>query len=141
MSLPQMSEKHTLYRDDPSLPTYDSSYEPQPQPSPTRKNLLRLLGLCVVGYLSYTAFSSSPSGPITTLSTCQQSPILTPRGNVTDLYAPEPKKRIIDWLSGAVQIPTEAYDDMSDVEGDVRFKVFGAFHDCSSSPYIAFFLS
>ena len=121
------------YRDDPSLPTYDSSYEPAPPHSTKQKTCLRLLGLCLVGaFLTYTSLpvTSHTTAP-TAQSVCQQSPILTPRGNVTDLYAGGPKQRIIDWLSGAVQVPTEAYDDMIDVDGDARFKVFGAFHDCS----------
>lgn len=122
------------YRDDPSLPTYDSSYEPAPPRSTKQKTLLRLLGLSLVGaLLTYASLPvTSPNTAPTPQSVCQQSPILTPRGNVTDLYAAAPKQRIIDWLSGAVQVPTEAYDDMIDVDGDARFKVFGAFHDCSS---------
>ncbi|GHJ90046.1 hypothetical protein NliqN6_6448 [Naganishia liquefaciens] len=124
------SEKQQ-YRDDPSLPTHDSSYPLSPPQSSKRKHLLRLLGLCLVGsLLTYASLPAAPHGVTpTTQSVCQQSPILTPRGNTTDLYSAEPKRRIIDWLSGAVQVPTEAYDDMSDVEGDARFKVFEAFHD------------
>jgi hypothetical protein len=143
---PVISEKQALYQDDPLLPTYDQQSAVQPRPrTPAQKRkkaLLNLLGLCVANYLTLS-FTNSTSGLSSALvntgsaphtqSTCQQSPILTPRGNLTDLYAGDSKERIIQWLSGAVQIPTEAYDDMADVEGDERFKVFGDFHNCRSS--------
>ncbi|KAJ9120378.1 hypothetical protein QFC24_005335 [Naganishia onofrii] len=139
---PVISEKQALYQDDPLLPTYDQQSAVQPRPrTPAQKGkkaLLNLLGLCVAGYLTLS-FTNSTSGLSSALvntgsaphtqSTCQQSPILTPRGNLTDLYAGDSKERIFQWLSGAVQIPTEAYDDMADVEGDERFKVFGDFHN------------
>ncbi|KAF8494750.1 carboxypeptidase S [Hysterangium stoloniferum] len=39
------------------------------------------------------------------------------------------QQRAIDWLSGAVQIPTESYDQMDPVGVDPRWEVFGPFHD------------
>ncbi|KAJ9113981.1 hypothetical protein QFC22_005799 [Naganishia vaughanmartiniae] len=138
---PVISEKHSLYHDDPLLPTYDQqtpNHQPRTAAQKGKKALLNLLGLCVAGYLTLQ-FANSNSGLSSavvtsgskahTQSICQQSPILTPRGNLTDLYAGDQKDRIIQWLSGAVQIPTEAYDDMVDVEGDERFKIFGDFHN------------
>lgn len=139
---PVFSEKQSLYQDEPVLPTHDQQSAASRPRSPAQKGkkaLLNLLGLCAAGYvtLSLTTSTSSlysalisPSTVPQTQSTCQQSPILTPRGNLTDLYAGDSKERIIQWLSGAVQIPTEAYDDMADVEGDERFKVFDVFHNC-----------
>ncbi|KZP26579.1 carboxypeptidase S [Athelia psychrophila] len=37
--------------------------------------------------------------------------------------------RAIDWLAGAVRIPTESYDRMDAVGVDPRWEVFGPFHD------------
>ncbi|KAL1747945.1 hypothetical protein HDZ31DRAFT_30902 [Schizophyllum fasciatum] len=38
------------------------------------------------------------------------------------------KARVIDLLSGAVQVPTEAFDDMGPVGEEPRWEVFGDFH-------------
>ncbi|KAF4583535.1 hypothetical protein EYR38_002287 [Pleurotus pulmonarius] len=37
--------------------------------------------------------------------------------------------RAVEWLSQAVKIPTETYDDMGPVGGDDRWDAFGPFHD------------
>jgi Gly-Xaa carboxypeptidase len=34
----------------------------------------------------------------------------------------------VEWLSGAVRVPTESYDKMDDVGVDPRWEVFGPFH-------------
>ncbi|KAI0058987.1 carboxypeptidase S [Artomyces pyxidatus] len=39
------------------------------------------------------------------------------------------KGRAIDWLGGAVRIPTESYDKMGPVGEDVRWEAFQPFHD------------
>ncbi|KAG2145101.1 hypothetical protein DEU56DRAFT_788792 [Suillus clintonianus] len=39
------------------------------------------------------------------------------------------KMRAVDWLSGAVRIPTESYDQMGPVGTDPRWEKFSAFHD------------
>ncbi len=62
---------------------------------------------------------------------CAQSPVLTPKGNLTDVYQDQTKTRIINWLSGSVQIPTECFDVMGPTTGDdmdKRWKVFGDLH-------------
>lgn len=131
----KLSDKQ-LVVDDLALPTHDSSV-PTPKPRTFPKKLVALLlAGSLFPLLSTHLLFPSPStrDAPTTQSICQQSPILTPRGNVTELYTEKAKERIIDWLSGAVQIPTEAYDDMRDVEGDARFKVFGVFHECTYHP-------
>ncbi|KAJ7895118.1 hypothetical protein B0H13DRAFT_2234604 [Mycena leptocephala] len=42
------------------------------------------------------------------------------------------KARAIDLLAGAVQIPTESYDDMQPVGVDPRWEIFGEFHKHAS---------
>ena len=42
----------------------------------------------------------------------------------TDSY----KQRAIDWLAGAVQIPTESYDQMGEIGEDPRWEAFAPFH-------------
>ncbi len=61
---------------------------------------------------------------------CAQSPILHPSQKVTDVHAKEFRVRYIDWLSGAVKIPTECFDVMGPVESAPEWKVFQKFHDC-----------
>ncbi|KIK37885.1 hypothetical protein CY34DRAFT_15390 [Suillus luteus UH-Slu-Lm8-n1] len=39
------------------------------------------------------------------------------------------KMRAVDWLAGAVRIPTESYDQMDPVGTDPRWEKFGVFHD------------
>lgn len=63
-------------------------------------------------------------------SVCAQSPTLHPsRYNVTNVYSSEAKSRIVDWLSGAVQIPTESFDTMGPIGEDSRWDVFAPFHE------------
>ncbi|KAI0295384.1 carboxypeptidase S [Multifurca ochricompacta] len=38
-------------------------------------------------------------------------------------------KRAVQWLGGAVRVPTESYDDMGPVGVDKRWEAFGPFHD------------
>ncbi|KAI9064054.1 carboxypeptidase S [Trametes sanguinea] len=39
------------------------------------------------------------------------------------------KARAIEWLGGAVRVPTQSYDKMGPVGEDPRWEVFGPFHD------------
>ncbi|KAI5124192.1 hypothetical protein M0805_005043 [Coniferiporia weirii] len=39
------------------------------------------------------------------------------------------KEKSIDWLAGAVRVPTESYDQMDPVGVDPRWEKFGPFHD------------
>ena len=66
---------------------------------------------------------------------CAQSPVLTPSGNVTDVYLPDVKNRIVEWLSGAVQVPTECFDVMGPIGEDKRWDVFGSLHDYFEKSY------
>ncbi|KAJ4473833.1 hypothetical protein J3R30DRAFT_3707797 [Lentinula aciculospora] len=39
------------------------------------------------------------------------------------------KGRAVDWLSGAIRVPTESYDDLGPISEDPRWQTFGQFHD------------
>ncbi|KAG6810886.1 hypothetical protein H0H92_009916 [Tricholoma furcatifolium] len=39
------------------------------------------------------------------------------------------KARAIEWIAGAVKVPTESYDDLGAVGEDSRWEVLGPFHD------------
>ncbi|KAF8449022.1 hypothetical protein L210DRAFT_847620 [Boletus edulis BED1] len=67
---------------------------------------------------------------------CPQAPELTPVKNnvlwekLTENYGTEAfRLKAVDWLSGAIQIPTESYDQMDPVGVDPRWEKFAAFHD------------
>jgi Gly-Xaa carboxypeptidase len=68
-------------------------------------------------------------------SSCPQAPELVPKENA-DLWAKlgemaktdEFRMRAVDWLGGAVRIPTESYDRMDPVGVDPRWEIFGRFH-------------
>ncbi|KAI0073281.1 carboxypeptidase S [Panus rudis PR-1116 ss-1] len=70
------------------------------------------------------------------LELCPQPPFLTPHQhydvwvNISATYNSEAfVKRAIDWLAGAVKIPTESYNQMGPIGTDPRWKIFGSFHD------------
>ncbi|KAM6496948.1 carboxypeptidase S [Amanita muscaria] len=67
---------------------------------------------------------------------CPQSDILTPKknskvwDNLTEIIGTAPfKTRAVDWLSSAIQVPTESYDDLAPVGEDSRWEKFSGFHD------------
>jgi hypothetical protein len=66
---------------------------------------------------------------------CAQSLVLTPSGNLTDVYQPDVKDRIVNWLSGAVQIPTECFDVMGPIGEDKRWDAFASLHDYFEKSY------
>jgi hypothetical protein len=66
---------------------------------------------------------------------CAQSPVLTPSTNLTDVYDPETKDRIINWLTGAVQVPTECFDVMGPVGEDKRWDAFALLHEFFGKAY------
>ncbi|KAH8116276.1 carboxypeptidase S [Phellopilus nigrolimitatus] len=74
--------------------------------------------------------------PVRTEALCPQVEQLLPERNKvlwdavgerfgTDAF----KEKAIDWLSGAVRVPTESYDKMEPVGVDPRWTKFQAFHD------------
>ncbi|KIJ65646.1 hypothetical protein HYDPIDRAFT_110778 [Hydnomerulius pinastri MD-312] len=67
---------------------------------------------------------------------CPQVSELVPEKNnaiwktLSNTYGTEAfKMRAVNWLSGAVQIPTESYDSMEPVGVDPRWEKFAPFHD------------
>lgn len=67
---------------------------------------------------------------------CPQVSELIPKANgalwktLGDTYETDAFKiRAVDWLAGAVRIPTESYDQMGPVGTDPRWEKFRAFHD------------
>ncbi|KAF8070006.1 hypothetical protein FPV67DRAFT_1578960 [Lyophyllum atratum] len=69
-------------------------------------------------------------------SRCAQSDPLVPDKNgalwesLSATFGTEPfKVKAIDWLSGAVRIPTESFDNMGPVGEDPRWDAFAPFHD------------
>ncbi|KAF5350772.1 hypothetical protein D9758_010392 [Tetrapyrgos nigripes] len=46
-----------------------------------------------------------------------------------DLEAKEFKEKVVEWLSGAIQVPTEMFDDMGPVDQDPRWKNRKLFHE------------
>ncbi|KAJ7623331.1 hypothetical protein FB45DRAFT_925310 [Roridomyces roridus] len=67
---------------------------------------------------------------------CSQVAPVTPErnaellGKFSDVIGtPDFKTKAIDWLAGAVQVPTEVFDAMPDPGQDSRWEAFGPFHD------------
>lgn len=137
------SEKAPL--DSMVLPTWQQPQQQEQAPkrswqSPARL-VLKGLALWVVGYVAAQAlyqaadatdiFHRHPRSAtaLNDESVCKQSPVLHPsRYNVTDVYTSDARSRIVDWLSGAVQIPTESFDTMGPIGEDERWEVFAPFH-------------
>ena len=69
-------------------------------------------------------------------SACPQVDVLVPSQNYElwttlgdNISTDKVKDRAIAWLSGAIQVKTECYDDMHPVGKDPRWEVFGPFHE------------
>ncbi|KAG6866575.1 hypothetical protein C0991_002060 [Blastosporella zonata] len=67
---------------------------------------------------------------------CAQSAVLTPAKNgalwdsVSVAFGTEGfKAKAVEWIGGAVRVPTESYDDMGAVGEDPRWDAFAPFHD------------
>ncbi|KAJ7470811.1 carboxypeptidase S [Mycena latifolia] len=76
-----------------------------------------------------------PAPSVEPATTCPQVDVLIPERNAGVWAAardhtatPAFKTRAIDWLAGAVRIPTESYDDMQPVGIDPRWDIFDTFH-------------
>ncbi|KAF8437233.1 hypothetical protein L210DRAFT_3682609 [Boletus edulis BED1] len=81
-------------------------------------------------------FFTSTSLDTTGVNLCPQAPALIPVKNnalwetLTEIYGTEAfRLKAVDWLSGAVQIPTESYDQMDPIGIDPRWEKFSVFHD------------
>lgn len=78
--------------------------------------------------------SSSTNG------TCQQADPIYPKSfNPSELVKGE-KEQIIEWLSGAVRVPTEVFDVMGEIGDDERWDVFYKFSDCELSASMSGFI-
>ncbi|KAF7294427.1 Gly-X carboxypeptidase [Mycena kentingensis (nom. inval.)] len=123
-----MSDKAILPPPRAPPPTHSSS---------TRRTFaLGALGLVLFAFFSHCG--NHQVQPPATFAGCTQVDPLAPKrdsallSKIGDLLAtPEYQTRAIDWLSGAVQVPTEVFDAMPDVDTgiDPRWEVFGPFHD------------
>lgn len=70
-----------------------------------------------------------PSAVSSEVKGCEQAAILLPSINASELVHGQ-KDKIITWLSDAVKVPTEVYDDMGDIDSDPRWNVFYDFAAC-----------
>ncbi|WWC93389.1 hypothetical protein V866_000223 [Kwoniella sp. B9012] len=62
-------------------------------------------------------------------SSCQQADAIYPKAyNVSSLVVNQ-KDRVINWLAGAVRVPTETFDDFGKVGEDDRWDKFYKFHE------------
>lgn len=78
----------------------------------------------------------------TFLSLCPQAESQTPHesaklyADLKSLYDTEGfTNKSANWLSGAIQVPTESHDAMGPIDEDPRWKVFGRFHEYLLSAY------
>ncbi|CAA7262813.1 unnamed protein product [Cyclocybe aegerita] len=67
---------------------------------------------------------------------CPQSAVLTPKKNWevwevlnTQISTLDFQESAVNWLAGAVRVPTESFDDMGDVGVDPRWDAFKPFHE------------
>ncbi|TRM68974.1 carboxypeptidase S [Schizophyllum amplum] len=127
---------------------------PQPTQAPhAKRSSLKLAGqmILVTGGLALLALSQGYAifSPIVDIvqwkdaeAQCAQADVLVPHRNA-EVYSklsevlglPETRARAINWLSGAVKVPTEVYDDMDPVGVDPQWEVFGPFHDYLAEAY------
>ncbi|KAG6821197.1 hypothetical protein H0H93_004017 [Arthromyces matolae] len=71
-----------------------------------------------------------------TPSQCAQADVRTPvkNGDLWDSLSSTIgtnafRSKAVEWIAGAVRVPTESYDDMGPVGEDPRWNAFGPFHD------------
>ncbi|PIL24979.1 hypothetical protein GSI_12866 [Ganoderma sinense ZZ0214-1] len=73
---------------------------------------------------------------------CPQATAVVPTKNAElwnslgDTYGTDAfRSRAVEWLGGAVRVPTESYDKMGPVGEDKRWEAFGPFHDYLSGAF------
>ncbi|KAI0821552.1 carboxypeptidase S [Irpex lacteus] len=128
-----LAEKGTL------LPT--TTPEVKRRSNVIKKLHLVPLLLLVVALYKYGCFHSFTDGAVDLSEElkhelCPQPKPLSPEKNAElweslgkNYETKEFQKKAIDLLSGAVQIPTQSYDQMQPVDVDPRWEAFGPFHD------------
>ncbi|KAL4073057.1 hypothetical protein V8B97DRAFT_1869576 [Scleroderma yunnanense] len=108
----------------------------QPPSRSSKKTALFAL-IAILGLLAkwtWQSFDYIDDGPISDV--CPQVSALIPEKNyelwegLRSTYSTDSfKSKAVNWLSGAVQVPTESYDHFGPVGTDVRWEKFQAFHD------------
>ncbi|KAJ7504523.1 hypothetical protein B0H11DRAFT_1709687 [Mycena galericulata] len=123
-----------------------SSPQAQPRPEPTGRRFVRLAAAITVAWIWFSVHSNldrhSGEQQHDAAAGCPQVDALTPErgaeflGNISDLIGTADfKTKAINWLAGAVQVPTEIFDAMPPVGQDPRWEVFAPFHDYLSSAF------
>ncbi|KAJ7767422.1 hypothetical protein DFH07DRAFT_808483 [Mycena maculata] len=105
----------------------------RPNPGKRRRALIAIAFTC----FGLSVFSHSTRPPLRDAAVnCPQVDALTPQrgaellGNISDLIGTADfKTKAVNWLAGAVQVPTEVFDAMPPVGQDARWEVFAPFHD------------
>ncbi|KAL1744843.1 hypothetical protein HDZ31DRAFT_63733 [Schizophyllum fasciatum] len=125
-----------------------ASQPPRPAKSPKLtlgRVLLAITGLTLLAFTQ--GYAVVPISPFRDLlqdapAQCPQVDILAPHRNAAVysklgqvLSANETRARAIDWLGGAVRVPTEVYDDQGPIGVDPRWDVFKPFHDYLKKAY------
>ncbi|KAJ7155550.1 hypothetical protein C8R43DRAFT_884619 [Mycena crocata] len=112
-----------------------------PRPASTRRRGLAIValtffGLTVLSHCTNYDFDFDGYLPHDTAASCPQVEALVPEhsaellANISDLIGTADfKTKAINWLAGAVQVPTEVFDAMPPVGQDPRWDVFAPFHD------------
>ncbi|KAL4076563.1 hypothetical protein V8B97DRAFT_2102693 [Scleroderma yunnanense] len=108
----------------------------QPSLKSSKKAVLLAL-IAILGLLAkctWNGFDYTHHGPHDYV--CPQASVLIPEKNYelwetlnSTFSIGSFKLKAVDWLSGAVQVPTESYDDFGPVGTDPRWEKFQAFHD------------
>ena len=63
-------------------------------------------------------------------SSCPQAEPILPKSFDVGAIVDGKDDRIVEWLGGAVRIPTEIFDVMGEIDEDPRWDVFYKFADC-----------
>ncbi|KAI0352310.1 carboxypeptidase S [Trametes cingulata] len=139
----------------PMVPAYDEkargapSYMPEPVSQPQKKascvgrtlvkGLVAVFTLLTVLHtLNVVDLRScvSDNGFDASAAQCPQATAVVPEKNAglwkdlgETIASDKFKARAVEWLGGAVRVPTQSYDKMGPVGEDPRWKVFGPFHD------------
>ncbi|KAG6857473.1 hypothetical protein H0H87_003540 [Tephrocybe sp. NHM501043] len=114
-------------------------------PPPTKRSSLKRKIALSLGFIVYGAYvwlaSERTVDNVFDMSSkdesrCVQSPVLFPAKNgalwdsVSSTFGTDTfKVKAVEWIGGAVRVPTESYDDMGDVGEDARWEAFAPFHE------------
>lgn len=113
-------------------------FQPEPRkPGNLKKSLLAFSAAATISLLGLTHQNTIPfkffsSSVVISQSKCVSQPVFRPetrpditKRNVEELFTSgEFSKLTAERLSGAVQIPTQMFDDMGSLEGDERWEIF-----------------